>query len=116
MDISRGATVTVSCGIFLQGLGYRVGNSELRILLAGYSLQPQQVKVHRNSRGASKGVATATFSSKAEADTAISVLNGKAHDGRVLTARIDINSKVIGFLEPLIVDGTNETGASSIDI
>ncbi|KAL5427616.1 hypothetical protein PMIN06_012870 [Paraphaeosphaeria minitans] len=115
VNLSPGAVITESRGNFLQGLKYSVGNGELKILLAECGLRPQQASVHRDSRGASKGVATARFSRKADAELAVSVLNGRTHAGRTLTARMDTNSTVIGSLEPLVVDGTNKTGASSVN-
>jgi hypothetical protein len=110
VNLSRGAVITETRGIFLQGLNYSVGNSELKLLLAECGLRPQQASVHRDSRGASKGVATARFSTKADAESAVSVLNGRTHAGKTLTVRMDTNSTVIGSLEPFVVDGTNKSG------
>lgn len=112
MNLSRGAVITETRGIFLQGLNYSVGNSELATLLNSAGLRPEQANVHKDSRGASKGVATARFSTKAEAEYAVSALNGRTHAGKTLTVRVDANSTVVGSLEPFVVDGTNKSGVS----
>jgi RNA recognition motif-containing protein len=110
VNLSQGAVITETRGIFLQGLKYSVGNNELKLLLSERGLRPEQASVHRDSRGASKGVATARFSTKAEAELAVSRLNGRTHAGKTLTVRMDTNSTVIGSLEPFVVDGTNRSG------
>ncbi|KAF9734993.1 hypothetical protein PMIN01_06398 [Paraphaeosphaeria minitans] len=110
VNLSRGAVITETRGIFLQGLNYSVGNSELVTLLNNAGLRPGQASVHKDSRGASKGVATARFSTKAEAEYAVSKLNGTTHAGKTIIVRMDTNSTVIGSLEPFVVDGTNKSG------
>lgn len=112
VNLSQGAVITESRGIFLQGLNYSVGNNELAALLNRAGLRPDQAHVHRDARGTSKGVATAKFSTKAEAEYAVSALNGKSHAGKTLTVRMDTNSTVVGSLEPFVVDGTNKSGVS----
>jgi hypothetical protein len=92
-----------------------VGNGELKTLLAECGLRPQQASVHQDLRGASKGVATARFSRKANTELAISVLSRRIRAGKTLTTHIETNSTVIGSFEPLVVDGTNKTGASSVN-
>jgi RNA recognition motif-containing protein len=112
VNLSRGAVITETRGIFLQGLNYSVGNSDLATLLNNAGLRPEQARVHKDSRGASKGVATARFSTKAEAEYAVAKLNGTTHAGKTLTVRMDTNSTVVGSLEPFVVDGTNKSGVS----
>ncbi|KAL5404119.1 hypothetical protein PMIN06_013045 [Paraphaeosphaeria minitans] len=111
VNLSRGAVITETRGIFLQGLNYSVGNSELATLLNNAGLRPEHANVHKDPRGASKGVATARFSTKAEAEYAVAKLNGTTHVGKTLTVRMDTNATVIGSLEPFVVDGTNKSGA-----
>lgn len=110
VNLSHGAVITETRGIFIQGLNYSVGNTELAALLGSHGLRPGQVSVHRDSRGASKGVATAKFSTKVDAEYAVSRLNGITHAGKTLTVRMDTNSTVVGSLEPFVVDGTNKSG------
>lgn len=110
VNLSHGAVITEARGIFIQGLNYSVGNSELATLLSSYALRPDQVNVHRDARGASKGVATASFPTKAEAERAASALSGITHTGKTLTVRMDTNSTVVGSLEPFVVDGSNKSG------
>jgi hypothetical protein len=106
VNLSQGAVLTETRGIFIQGLNYSVGNNELAALLGAHGLRPTQVSVHKDSRGASKGVATASFSTKADAEYAVARLNGITHAGKLLTIRMDTNPTVVGSLEPFVVDGS----------
>lgn len=116
VNLSRGAVITETRGIFLQGLNYSVGNNELATLLNNAGLRFEQANVHKDSRGASKGVATARFSTKAQAEYAVAKLNGTTHAGKTITVRMDTNTTVIGSLEPFVVDGTNKSGVGrSVD-
>lgn len=112
VNLSRGAVVTETRGIFIQGLNYVVGDTELHALLNGVGLVPEYARVHKDSRGSSKGVATAKFATKGQAEDAVSRLNGKVHVGKKITVRMDTNSTVVGSLEPLVVDGTNKNAVS----
>ncbi|KAJ4286247.1 hypothetical protein N0V90_013281 [Kalmusia sp. IMI 367209] len=112
VNLSRGAVVTEPRGVFIQGLNYSVGNTELHALLNGIGLVPEQARVHKDTKGYSKGVASAKFSTKAQAEYAVSVLNGRTHVGKTITVRMDVNSTVIGSLEPLVVDGTKQEQCS----
>ncbi|KAF2643308.1 hypothetical protein P280DRAFT_422042 [Massarina eburnea CBS 473.64] len=107
VNIEHGAVLTEARGIFIQGLNYSVRDSELASLIHSVGLRPLEVKVRKDSKGASKGVATATFNSKADAQYGVNNLNGYVHNGRTLTVRLDAESTVVGqFRPPPIVDGT----------
>lgn len=106
VNLSSGVMVTEARGIFIQGLSYSVGSTELSSLIQSVGLQPVEAKVHRDSKGNSKGVATAKFATKEHAQYAVTVLNGKLHKGKTISARIDTDTTVIGQIAPLVVDGS----------
>jgi len=114
VNLSQGAVVTESRGIFIQGLSYTVGNDELQSLIHGVGVRPSKVSVQYDSKGSSKGVATANFANNAEAQYVVSQLNGRTHLGKILAVRMDTNSTVVGSLEPFVVDGTNRSGVSRL--
>ena len=67
VNISRGAAITEARGIYIQGLSYSSRDSDLVSLISSVGLRPIEAKVQKDSKGQSKGTATAKFSSKAEA-------------------------------------------------
>jgi hypothetical protein len=120
VNLGQGAVVTESRGIFIQNLSYSAESSDLTSLIHSVGLKPIEAKVHKDSRGQSKGYATAKFSTKEEAQYGVTALNGKAHMNKTLTVRLDTDSTVVGVVppvrgdgSPLIVDGTNRTGVST---
>jgi len=71
--------------LYVGNLGYSVTGSDLEQLFAACgTVESAQVITDRDT-GRSKGFGFVEMSSVAEAQTAISTLNGKEHDGRALT-------------------------------
>lgn len=71
--------------LYVGNLGYTIGSSDLeRLFAASGAVESAQVITERDT-GRSKGFGFVEMSSSAEADAAIAALNGKEHDGRVLT-------------------------------
>ncbi|KAF1951705.1 hypothetical protein CC80DRAFT_191953 [Byssothecium circinans] len=115
VNVEHGAVLTEARGIFIQGLSYSVRDSGLASLIHSVGLRPIEAKVRKDSKGASKGVATAKFSSKAEAQYGVDRLNGMVHDGKTLTVRLDMDSTIVGQVPPgppPIADGTIKYGSS----
>ncbi|KAF2691803.1 hypothetical protein K458DRAFT_473500 [Lentithecium fluviatile CBS 122367] len=109
VNLGQGAAVTESRGIFIQGLNYSVGSSDLISLIHSVGLRPLQARVHKDSRGSSKGVGSALFSSKEEAQYGVKALNGKALKDKPIIVRLDTESTIVGIVPPMVVDGTNKS-------
>ncbi|CAI6336105.1 unnamed protein product [Periconia digitata] len=114
VNLSRGAAITEARGIYIQGLNYSARSSDLWALFAETGLRPIEAKVIKDSRGASKGAATAQFSSKNEALEGIQRLHRTPHMGKTLNVRLDVESTVVGRIDPLVVDGTNKLASLSL--
>lgn len=108
VNVRHGAMLTESRGIFISGLSYAVGPSELDALLkiAGRPIRSELLR--DPSTGKSKGIATAQFATKEEAQYAVSKLNNTEHMGMTVRVRLDKESTSVGQLQgPVIVDGSN---------
>jgi hypothetical protein len=114
VNLGQGAVVTESRGIFIQGLNYSVGNSDLVSLIHSVGLRPIEAKVHKDSRGSPKGVGSAKFGTKEDAQYAVTALNRRTHMNKMLTVRLDTESTVVGVIPPMVVDGTNKSRVGSI--
>jgi hypothetical protein len=118
VNLGQGAVITEARGIFIQGLSYSARDSDLASLLHNVGLRPVEFKVRKDSKGSSKGTATAKFGSKEEAQHGVKYLNGKLHMGKKLAVRLDLESTIVGHIDPVmvqrdpvIVDGTNRYGS-----
>lgn len=108
VNVRDGAILTEARGIFISGLNYKVSLADLMALVQTVGRPIEAPKMQRDSSsGAFKGVATAKFSSKEEAQYAATHLNCKTHMGKTLSVRMDVDATVVGQAEPLIVDGSN---------
>ena len=71
--------------LYVGNLGYSVTDTDLQQMFAPHgTIESAQVIMDRDS-GRSKGFGFVEMSSNAEAEAAISALNGQQHDGRALT-------------------------------
>lgn len=112
VNVGHGAVITEHRGIFIQGLDYKATSNEIKSLLYEVGLNPVEAKVHKDHSGKSKGVGTAKFGRKEDAERGVQMLNGKKHWGKTLKVRLDTESTVVGELkEPFIVDGTNRSAS-----
>ncbi|KAF2192609.1 hypothetical protein K469DRAFT_746003 [Zopfia rhizophila CBS 207.26] len=108
VNVRHGAILTEARGIFISNLNYAVGLNELNTLLNSVG-RPIESKLHQDSRtSASKGIATAKFATKEEAQSAVAHLNGCLHMGMTLKVRLDTETTVVGQVQgPLVVNGSN---------
>ncbi|PVH97920.1 hypothetical protein DM02DRAFT_63953 [Periconia macrospinosa] len=114
VNLSQGAAITEARGIYIQGLSYQTRDSDLWALICSVGLRPVEAKVQKDARGNSKGAATARFSSKAEAQYGVTALNKTTHMGKTLNVRLDVESTVVGHIDPLVVDGTNKLASLAL--
>jgi RNA recognition motif-containing protein len=71
--------------LYVGNLGYSVADTDLQQMFAPHgTIESAQVIMDRDS-GRSKGFGFVEMSSDAEAQAAITALNGQEHDGRALT-------------------------------
>jgi cold-inducible RNA-binding protein len=71
--------------LYVGNLGYSVTETDLQQMFSPHgTIESAQVIMDRDS-GRSKGFGFVEMSSSAEAEAAISALNGQQHDGRALT-------------------------------
>jgi cold-inducible RNA-binding protein len=76
---------TMGAKLYVGNLSYDVGNQDLEDMFAPHgSVQSAQVIMDRDT-GRSKGFGFVEMSGDAEAQAAISALNGMEHNGRALT-------------------------------
>jgi RNA recognition motif-containing protein len=71
--------------LYVGNLGYSVSSSTLQQLFAAHGTVASAEVITDRSTGQSKGFGFVEMSSDAEAQAAIAALNGKEHDGRMLT-------------------------------
>ncbi len=71
--------------LFVGNLPYSTKDSDLRDMFSQSGEVTEAVVIMDRERGVSKGFGFVTMSNDAEADNAISTLNGKEVDGRALT-------------------------------
>lgn len=110
VNLGGGAMITESRGVFISGLNYKAGHTELGQLFASRGLRPDEAKVHKDAKGKSKGWATAIFKTPELARTAVVALHDTEHMGMKLFARLDADATVIAQIGPLIVDGSKSSG------
>ena len=71
--------------LYVGNLSYNVDNAALDQLFREHGHVESATVISDRSTGQSKGFGFVEMSSNAEAESAISALNGKPHDGRTLT-------------------------------
>ncbi len=71
--------------LYVGNLGYGVSTSDLETMFAAHGTVDTAQVIEDRSTGQSKGFGFVEMGSDAEAQTAISALNGQDHDGRALT-------------------------------
>ena len=71
--------------LYVGNLGYGVSTSDLETMFAAHGTVDSAQVIEDRSTGQSKGFGFVEMGSDAEAQTAISALNGQDHDGRALT-------------------------------
>ncbi|KNG44221.1 rna-binding domain-containing protein [Stemphylium lycopersici] len=107
VNVQGGAILTEARGIFIRNLSYKCTPADLYALLlqtVGHTVDCQFMRDSRT--GVFKGVATAKFASKELAQHAASTLNGREHMGMTLHVRMDTDTTVIGWTEPMVVNGS----------
>lgn len=114
VNIRGGAVLTEARGIFIRNISYKATPDDLNRLL--YTVgNPVDSHLLRDSRtGAFKGVATARFGSKDEAQHAAMQLNGREHMGMTLQVRMDTDTTVVGRTEPMVVNGSYKVRKSEL--
>ncbi len=71
--------------LYVGNLGYGVSTSDLETMFAAHGTVDSAQVIEDRSTGQSKGFGFVEMGSDAEAQTAMSALNGQDHDGRALT-------------------------------
>jgi RNA recognition motif-containing protein len=71
--------------LYVGNLGYGVSTSDLETMFGAHGTVDSAQVIEDRSTGQSKGFGFVEMGSDAEAQTAISALNGQDHDGRALT-------------------------------
>ena len=71
--------------LYVGNLGYGVSTSDLETMFAAHGTVDTAQVIEDRSTGQSKGFGFVEMGSDAEAQSAISALNGQDHDGRALT-------------------------------
>ncbi|CAO2657513.1 Nn.00g036390.m01.CDS01 [Neocucurbitaria sp. VM-36] len=106
VNVRGGAVLTEARGIFIRNLNYKVTPEELAKLLSTVG-HPVHYNLHLDPRtGVFKGVATAKFASKEEAQYAATYLDRRQHMGMTLSVRMDTDTTVVGQAEPMVVNGS----------
>jgi len=105
VNLSQGAVITESRGIFIHGLNYNAGHEDIVSLINGLGLLFRKIKIFRDSHGASKGCATVEFKSKRDAQSAVTRLNDGIHMGKQLTVRLDADPTIVGRVPPTLIGG-----------
>lgn len=95
--------LTESRGIFINNLNYGIDDAGLKHLLSCTG-KPLESKVHKDSNGKSKGIATATYATMGEAQYAVDRLNNVAYMNMTLKVRLDKEATPVG---PVIANGSN---------
>jgi hypothetical protein len=116
VNMSSGAVLTESRGIFISGLNYKARSRDLEALLNTVG-RPLEFKLQKDKNGRSKGSATAKFASTQEAQVAVSRLNGIQHMDKSLSVRLDTEKTVVGQVQsPVIVNGSTTYARVSLDM
>jgi RNA recognition motif-containing protein len=71
--------------LYVGNLGYGVSNSDLEQMFSQHGTVDSAQVIEDRSTGQSKGFGFVEMGSDAEAQAAITALNGQDHDGRALT-------------------------------
>lgn len=71
--------------LYVGNLGYSVTDADLQQLFAPHGTVESAQVINDRDSGRSKGFGFVEMSSQAEAQAAITALNGQQHDGRALT-------------------------------
>lgn len=71
--------------LYCGNLGYNVSSSDLDTLFAQFGAVESAEVINDRDSGRSKGFGFVEMQNDGDAQTAISALNGKEHDGRALT-------------------------------
>ncbi len=71
--------------LYVGNLGFGVSTSDLETMFAAHGTVDSAQVIEDRSTGQSKGFGFVEMGSDAEAQSAISALNGQDHDGRALT-------------------------------
>ena len=71
--------------LYVGNLGYSVSNSDLEQMFSPHGTVDSAQVIEDRSTGQSKGFGFVEMGSDAEAQAAITALNGQDHDGRALT-------------------------------
>ncbi len=71
--------------LYVGNLGYGVSSSDLETMFGAHGTVDTAQVIEDRSTGQSKGFGFVEMGSDAEAQSAISALNGQDHDGRALT-------------------------------
>ncbi|KAH7126984.1 hypothetical protein B0J11DRAFT_505693 [Dendryphion nanum] len=112
VNVSGGAMLTEASGIFISGLSYQAGYTELDQLLLNVPHKAVQRNLRMDKRTQMfKGNATATYSTREMAEDAVQYLNGKVHMGKTINVRLDHEPTVIGRARtPAIANGSITQG------
>jgi len=78
----------MSANIYVGNLSFQTSNSQLETLFAEYGEVTRAQVVTDRDTGRSRGFGFVEMSSKEQADSAISALNGRDVDGRQLTVNL----------------------------
>ena len=78
----------MSTNIYVGNLTFGVTNNELESLFASYGQVASAKVITDRESGRSRGFGFVEMTSKDDAESAISALNGKTHEGRALTVNI----------------------------
>lgn len=106
VNVRGGAVLTEARGIFIRNLSYKATSDDLNKLLYTVGI-PVDSQLLRDPRtGVFKGLATARFGSKEEAQYAASYLNGREHMGMTIHVRMDTDTTIVGRAEPMVVNGS----------
>lgn len=107
INVRNGAILTEARGVFIQNLSYRCTTSDLQSLLQTVG-RPVDYRFIRDQRtNAFKGVATAQFASKEEAQHAAAYLDRKEHMGMTLSVRMDKETIAVGQAGPPLIVGSD---------
>lgn len=106
VNVRSGAVLTEARGIFIRNLSYKATLDDLNKLLYTVGI-PVDSQLLRDARTqAFKGVATARFGSKEEAQYAATYLDRREHMGMTLHVRMDTDTTIVGRTEPMVVNGS----------
>ncbi|OCL04338.1 hypothetical protein AOQ84DRAFT_442161 [Glonium stellatum] len=107
VNVRHGAMLTEYRGIFISGLSFSVGPSELEILLKSSGRPIRSELLRDASTGRFRGSATAQYATKEEAQLAVNRLNNTEHMGMIIKVRLDKETTSIGQVQgPVIANGS----------